>query len=142
MAVTILYTDTDAIRATIGLDDSDVEDTVLTTQFLDLQMTRELDKFYPTHSTDFFAIPTVADQLKLWCTYFGALRLAESPLAAPFKLGTGKDEFTRFPMDWDALKMDLKAKLAEIQEDLTPATTTGHTLFSKSTPASDPIDNT
>lgn len=135
----ILYTTTDAIRGAIGVDDSDIEDEIITGQDMALQMEYELLKFMPDHE-DQSLDDLVEMKLKLWCMWFGALRLAESPLATPKKLGTGKDEYERFVIDWDALRMRAQSKLAEMTKELVPAYGSTNTIMGKATPAYNPIE--
>jgi len=127
MAVEILYTNTDAIRSLIGLDDADVEDAMIVSQDMEAQMLLELEDWLPTHEEEFYATELSERRLKLWCGWFGALRLAESPLAIPKALGTGKDEYERFVVDWDLIKRTAKNKMAKLQEALVPAV--GSTAF-------------
>lgn len=138
-ATTILYTDVDAIRSAIGVDDDDIEDTVITGQDMELQMTYDLLKLMPDHEAQ-SVDELVEMKLKLWCMWYGALRLAESPLATPKRFGTGKDEMERFVIDWDELRMRARGKLAELTKELVPSYSSAITLFGKATPAYNPIE--
>jgi len=139
MAVAILYTTTDAIRSAIGTDESDIDDTILLGQDMELQMTYDLVKLMPDHE-DQSGDELVEMKLKLWCMWYGALRLAESPLAIPKALGTGKDEFLRFEIDWEALRIRASGKLAELTKELVPAYTSFNTVMGKATPDYNPIE--
>lgn len=137
--VDILYTTTDAIRGAIGVDDSDIEDSLITGQDMALQMEHALLKFFPDHEAE--SIDELVEmKLKLWCMWFGALRLAESPLAVPKRLGTGKDEFERFIIDWEALRFRAKGKLAELVKELVPTYTAAKSIMGKATPDYNPIE--
>ena len=138
-AIKILYTDVDAIRSAIGVDDDDIEDTVITGQGMELQMAYELGKIVPDHET-LFDTDLGEVKLRLWCMWFGALRLAESPLAVPKRFGTGKDEMERFTIDWDALKAIARAKLAELTVELVPTYSSSSTVMGKATPGYNPIE--
>lgn len=120
MTATVLYTDTDAIRSAIGVDDADIEDAMITSQYMADQMRAELLSFFPTYETDFYD-PSVAVKLKLWCMWFGALRIAESPLAIPVSLSTGKDIYERFPVDWELVKDTAKKNMAKLKEAMVPS---------------------
>ncbi|RLA43135.1 MAG: hypothetical protein DRR06_12860 [Gammaproteobacteria bacterium] len=137
--LTVLYTTTNAIRSVIGVDDADIEDEMITGQDMEAQMALALEKFTLTHASDIFD-PTKAPSLKLWCMWFGGLRLAESPLAIAQAYGTGKDEFSRFVIDWEALRKLAKEKLAELQEEIVPTVATGFSLMGKATPDYNPIE--
>jgi hypothetical protein len=142
-SVTVLYTNTDAIRSAIGVDDADVSNAMITSQDMTLQMNVALTKFLPTHVVDFAASATVENQLRLWCMWYGAWRLAESPPAVPKRLSTGKDEYERFPINWKELAKNARAHLDELEEALVPTTGgSGLTIMGKATPDSDPITNT
>jgi len=138
-SVDVLYTNTVAIRSAIGVDEADIENDMITGQEMEAQMTLALAKFNPTHATDQYD-PTKLPALKLWCMWFGALRLAESPPAIAKKYGTGKDEWERFDIDWEALKNTAKTKLAELQEEVTPTVAENFTMMGKATPAYNPIE--
>lgn len=138
-ATTILYTDVDAIRSAIGVDDDDVEDSIITGQNMALQMEYDLLKLMPDHEAQ-SSDELVEMKLKLWCMWYGALRLAESPLAVPKRLGTGKDEYERFVIKWDELRMRARAKLAELTKELVPTYTSANTVFGKATPDYNPIE--
>lgn len=139
MAVNILYTNTDAIRSAVGLDDSDVEDSIITAQHMKEQMTLALAKFLPTHEDDAYD-PEIKVVMTLWCMWFGALRLAESPLATPKQFGNGKDDLQRFDVDWEALRALARKKLTELEEELAPTVVAGSFSFmGKATPAYNPV---
>lgn len=138
MTATILYTNTDAIRAAVGLDDADVEDSVLVDQNLDIQMELALAEFLPNHEDDTID-ETIEKKVKLWCMWYGALALAESPLATPKALGTGKDEYERFDIDWEALQKRARGKLDALREALTPKISDTFSIMGKSTPDYNPI---
>jgi len=138
--ITVLYTDTDAIRSAIGADSSDIEDTIITGQSMALQMQMDLEKFMPDHATQFYSSTDIANRLQLWCMWYGAWRLAQSPPALPRKLTTGKDEYQRFSVDWKALVETARTRLDGLQEELVPNTSgTAFTIMGKATPSRDPI---
>ena len=135
----VLYTTTDAIRSAIGVDDADLEDSIILDQGMADQMELALLKFMPDHE-DQIDDELVELKLKLWCMWFGALRIAESPLAVPKRLGTGKDEYERFNIDWEGLRVRARGKLAELLVELVPATSNAVTLMGKATPDYNPIE--
>lgn len=139
VSVDVLYTNTNAIRSAIGVDAADIENEMIVDQDMESQMSVALAKFNPTHTTDKFD-PSKLPALKLWCMWFGALRLAESPPAIAKKYGTGKDEWERFDIDWEALKKTAREKMAELQEGITPATSATFSLMGKATPDYNPIE--
>lgn len=139
VSVDVLYTNTNAIRSAIGVDAADIENEMITGQDMESQMVVALNKFNPDHVTDKF-VPAKLPALKLWCMWFGALRLAESPPAIAKKYGTGKDEWERFDIDWDKLKANAQEKLAELQEEITPTVAVGFQMMGKATPDYNPIE--
>lgn len=136
---TILYTTTDKIRACIGCDDQDLPDEVVNGQELELLMLERLSDVYPTHETDFSEAGE--RRLALWCMYFGALTLIEdSSLAISQKYQSNTDQLSRFDIDFEKLKEELRKKLAMVESKLAP--TVYGTMFSimgKATPAYDPV---
>lgn len=136
----VLYTTTDAIRSVVGVDDADIEDSLIVWQDMEAQMKMALEKFSTTHATDILDAAK-GPAIKLWCMWFGGLRIAESPTAVAKKFTTGKDEWERFDIDWDKLRSLAKEKLAELQEEITPSTSssTPVSLMGKATPAYNPI---
>lgn len=134
----VLYTTTNAIRSVIGLDDADIEDSLIIDQNMAGQMSAALALFNPTHAADIFN-PAKKVNLELWCMWFGGLRLAESPAAIAKKYGTGKDEWERFDIDWEALQKKAREELAKLQETITPAIEEGFQVMGKATPTYNPI---
>ena len=139
VSVDVLYTNTNAIRSAVGVDGADIENEMITGQEMESQMNVALSKFNPTHATDKFD-PTKLPALKLWCMWFGALRLAEMPTAIAKKYSTGKDEWERFDIDWEELKRVARKNLAELQEGITPSVTAGFSIMGKATPDYNPIE--
>lgn len=137
--VKVLYTTTSAIKAAIGVDDADIEDTLITDQNMADQMASALVLFNPTHATDIFN-QAKKPKLEMWCMWFGALRLAESPLSIAKKYGTGKDEWERYDVDWEALRKLAGEKLAELQDSITPTAATVFSMVGKATPDYNPIE--
>ena len=135
----VLYTSTNAIRSAIGVDGADIENEMITGQGMASQMSLALGKFNPTHATDQFD-PTKLPALKLWCMWFGALRLAEMPTAIAKKFSTGKDEIERFDIDWEELKRVARKNLAELQEGIAPLVSAGFSIMGKATPDYNPIE--
>ena len=143
MTAIILYTDTDAIRSAMGIDDADMEDAMFTGQQLENQMLEDLDTLRPAHATEIFSgSASLQRKLSLWCMWFGALRIAQSPLATPKRISTGKDELERFVVNWQALEELAKRKLAELDKALSPTVPESFTMMGKATPDSNPITNT
>ena len=52
--VKVLYTTTAAIKAAIGVDEADIEDSIIVDQNMADQMSAALSMFNPTHASDFF----------------------------------------------------------------------------------------
>lgn len=139
MTAAVLYTDTDAIRACVGVDANDVEDTIITYQGMVDEMSLRLDILFPTHAT---ATGDDAKRLALWCQYYAAYHLLTSGrLSIPFLLSTGKDEYRRFQVDFDQIVKAIAAKLRGVQADLSGesvATAAILSMVSKATPSYDP----
>ena len=143
--LSILYTTAASIRATIGLDDADMDDDALAALNLDMQMRVTLSGMLPDYETLYTESSLKAFQLSLWCQYFGALFIVElGPLGIAQKYQANNDQWSRFNnIDWDALKQSLKAWMKKI-EDLLKNPTALETakrfsIMGKSTPDYDPI---
>lgn len=121
MAIQILYTTSDAIRAAIGIDEDDLSDAIVAGQFLDLLMMEGLQDVMPDYETQADASDTVLNRLKLWCTYFGALSLvSDAQLGIPMKIQANTDAMQRFQIDFEKLKENLAAKVAWVEAKLNP----------------------
>lgn len=136
---TILYTTTDKIRACIGCDDQDLPDAVVNGKELELLMLERLSDVYPTHETE--SSEAGERRLALWCMYFGALTLIEdSSLSIAQKIQSNTDQLSRFDIDFEKLKEELRRKLAMVESKLTPAVYgTVFSIMGKATPAYDPV---
>lgn len=136
---TILYTTTDKIRACIGCDEEDLPDAVVNGQELELLMLERLSDVYPTHETE--ATEAGERRLALWSMYFGALTLIEdSTLSLAQKIQSNTDQLSRFDIDFERLKEELRKKLAMVESKLAPEVYgTPFSIMGKATPAYDPV---
>lgn len=151
--IPVLYSDTDAIRAAIGVTDVELPDAMFGAQGLEMQMRVSLYRKVPTHGTVYLAGMEsdasaadvyAADLLALYCMYFGAIRAVEMVLALRQQVSDGKQEVSRFNVDWQKLTAALQRKLDEIGSALVEAvngTTSGVSYFGKASPDYDPVAN-
>lgn len=140
--LTILYTTTDEVRATLGLDDTDVSDTKLYDQNLDLQMLERLETVSPTHETLNLAGGTPARRLKLWCQYYGALLFVRSSAFAVLKSHhINTDQLTRYDVDWDTVGKNLEKQVNLYEAKLlgTDRSTLAYPLFGSVAPSFNPV---
>lgn len=135
----IVYTTTEKIRAAIGCDDQDLPDEIINNQNLDLLMYDRLDDVYPAHESA--ATDQLERRLALWCMYFGALTLIEdSTLSLAMKIQSNTDQIQRFDIDFEALKQELRNKLAILEDKLNPDMfATAFSVMGKAPPDYDPI---
>lgn len=157
MTVTVLYTNSDAIRAVAGVDDHDVSDATLTARKLDLELSADLRVWLPTHATVYSegtapgATASEQDQanlLILYATYFCAAQVVENaPLSMLQSVGDGKNTQSRFSKaDLTALRERLREKADQFRQaliDLVPGGVgaTSLTLFSGVGLGVDPVTN-
>ena len=151
--VHILYSDTAAIRAAIGVTGKELPDNLFTDQQLELQVKTSLYKLFPTYDTLYTTGVSseaeadeayVSDLLTLYCTYYGAVRSIEMIMAMRQKITDGKQAVERFAIDWVALLEVMKARLAEIVDALDDVLNTsdgGTAYFGKAVPDYDPVAN-
>jgi hypothetical protein len=141
MTIPILYTTTESIRATIGIDEDDVDDDALLQQNLEYQMQERLDEWLPTHATVYAATAEGYRRLTLWCQYFGALRVLEdNQLAIPQKIQANTDQMSRFTVDFEAMKADLRTRLVNIENKLNvPTTAVRFSVMGSSAAGYDPV---
>lgn len=111
--IAIALTNTDQIRAVLGCDINDLPDDMLVGRQLDLLAYDELAEVYSGYEDPPNDI--VESRLALWCMYFCALAVIEdAPLALRLKEQLNNDQMQRFPIDFEALKRDLRVKLARL----------------------------
>lgn len=119
--IAILYTNSDAIRSSIGVDENDVSDAMIAAQNLDMQMIERLSEIAPTYETIFDSSDDGERRMTLWCQYFGALTLLENAaLAIPQKIQANNDQLSRFQVDFEAIKESLRGKLKTLENKVNP----------------------
>jgi hypothetical protein len=153
MTTAVLFTDTDAIRAALGVTTKELPDSMLTGQQLETQMKVDLYSWLPTYQTLYDAQSesgVTADQLQivdlltLYCMYYGALRACEMILSYRAKVTDGKQAVDRFAVDWKALLETMKQRLADVRallEGLLGIGTNKVVFFAKASPDYDPVTN-
>jgi len=140
----ILFTTSESIRATVGLDADDVPDSILQDQNLDLQMQDRLTEFLPAYEDYFAQSEDNERNLILWCQYYGALQLISiCQLGIPEKFQANNDIIGRFQVKFDALAASLLTKIGKLELKITnPGVSAGDiipVLISKSVPNYNPI---
>jgi hypothetical protein len=108
----ILYTDTDQVRAVIGITDKDMSDTQITVRAPDKELTFDLLSWCPNYAT-ISSTPPFGDALQLFSTYFIARLLVNSlQLGAMKAIGDGENTMERFsPADWDKIYSKLDERV-------------------------------
>lgn len=140
-AIKVLYTTVASIRATIGVDENDLPDDMVVDQNLHLAMAEALSVFYPDHEDLFDSTETIERRLTLWCQYFGALALLEnSALGIPQKIQANNDQLSRFSIDFEQLKADLRRKITDLENRLQGKTSAAAvTIMGISVPNYNPV---
>lgn len=154
MGTAVLYTNTDAIRAAVGVTDTEIPDSMVTDQQMERQVKTALYSWLPTYATLYATGSAdgateeevyVKDLLVLYCTYYGAVRMVEMIMAMRQRVSDGKSEVERFVIDWSALLEALKGRLDEVQSLLEEEVNPSHggpSYFGVATPDYDPVTNT
>ena len=137
--IRILYTTSDSIRATIGVDENDLSDDMLAAQNLDLAMLERLDTILPTFEAIHDGSDAGERRMTLWCQYFGALHLLENATLGFLQhLQANNDKVARFAVDFEVLKDSLRKKLAQMEYKM-GAASTKVTLLSRAIPDFNPV---
>lgn len=138
------YTDSDKVRAALGVDSVDVGDDVLVDMMLAEELTLDLDGWLPGHAS---LTGNSLTALNLYAASFCALSALDGrELLYPYLFKDGKAETRRFQVDLQKLKSDLAARVAKwkakIQalENIAPtAPVSGGYIFGSAAPATDPV---
>lgn len=153
MGASILYTSTDAIRAVVGVTETEVPDAMITDQHLEMQLKTSLYGWLPTYAAIYTdgtgATPTaeqeyMKDLLVSYCMFFGGVRIVEMILALRESVGDGKSQVTRFDLNFGELLSTLKGRMSEAQEALKEVlnpSSGGTSYFGAATPDYDPVSN-
>ena len=115
----LLYTDTDRIRAVLGVDEKDLSDEQITARDLEKELRIELLSWVSNYAalmvTGLGTAATevqvsIADALSLYCTYYCSIRAIKTlQMAAPQRVSDGQNALDRFAtIDWQGLTLDLK----------------------------------
>jgi hypothetical protein len=121
--ITILYTNTDKIRAALGVDDNDVKDARIVALDLEKELKLDFISWLPLysafHTTSVAPSATeaqrnIGDALVLYSMYYCATQVAKTlRLAAPQTVSDGKNALGRFDgIDWQALTINMKERAA------------------------------
>lgn len=139
--ITVLYTNTDSIRASIGVDENDVSDAMISSQNLDMQMIERLTEIAPTYETIYDNSDEGERRLTLWCQYFGALSLLENAsLAIPQKIQANNDQLARFSVDFESIKKSLRDKIKQLENKINPpVAAVAHSLMGISPAGYNPV---
>lgn len=140
-SIKVLYTTVASIRATIGVDDNDISDSMILDRNLHLAMLERLSDIMPTHEDAFDASETNERRLTLWCQYFGALQLLEdTSLGIPQKIQANNDQLSRFAVDFEELKNSLRKKITDLENKLLGKTSAAAvTIMGISQPSYNPV---
>lgn len=154
---TPVFTTTEAVRASVGIDQVDLPDARLLDAQFDLELRIDFSSWYPGALTALVPAEPVGveaallrDTLQMFCKYFCALRLASSPLTFIQLYSDGKAEQRRFTnFDWAEMAANFGAKLetyrsaviAQVPGEVTWDSSTAQ-LIGISTPNYNPITNT
>jgi len=155
MSQFILYTDTDQIRSTFGLEEEEVSDDLLSFRGLEKELKLDLIDWLPTHATLYAAGKSISatdtqksitDALNLYCTYFCCSISAESlPMLAAQAITDGKNGMDRFStIDWKALSKYMSGRMAYYKSlilrlNASTSTTTTYSPFTKVGLTTDPV---
>jgi hypothetical protein len=149
------YTDTNAIRASIGVDSADCEDSLIIDSNLELELEVDLEEWLPTHATIFStgngSGATLSQKLQknyllLYAQWFCAYELVCRFLAIPQIVSDGKNQINRFAtIDLNQVKTLAGERKSKYRQKLDAAVNSSSvsqlTLMRISTPNYDPVTN-
>lgn len=146
------YTNTDEIRAVIGVTDNEVSDDQLLDMLLEKRLLSELHNWLPAHAALFdtgAASGATADaendkrNLEIYSAYYCASHINFFQLAIPNSAGDGKNAFKRFEgVDFDELSAKLRGEAEKFKDAILEEETGVPALFGISSPDYDPVTNT
>jgi hypothetical protein len=151
MGAPVLYTDTSAVRAAVGIKDTEVPDSMITDQQMERQLKTALYGWLPTYEALYDAGNAgtatadekyIKDLLISYCLFYCCVRVIEMSLALRQSVGDGKSQVARFVTDMKALRDMYKDRLNEVQaliDDLVTPSEGGVSYFGKATPDYDPV---
>lgn len=157
--ITILYTDSDAVRSALGVESfsdqnlqRELPDTMFSSQDFARQLRAALYSWVPTHA-DIIAAGDApgtdeevhyADLVRNYSLYWCAWRAAMMAYATRRNVGDGKSELQRFEVDWLKLAEEMKKLFEDAQDELMEALNPATTIaFAKRVePDYDPVTNT
>ena len=154
MTAPILYSDTAAIRAAVGVKEKEIPDSYLTDQNLEMQVRTGLHSWLPTYATLYATGASagatdderyVTDLLVAYSMFYGAVRVVEMIMAMRLSVGDGKAEMTRFNVKWSELLEMMRARLSETEDalkDILDMGSSGTDYFGSAVPNYDPVANT
>lgn len=125
MGVEVLYTNTDSIRAVLGLSAQDLSDASIVAANLNLQIEDVLERWLPDHAT----VKTSGEaagatteekrawrRLRLYTQYLGAYLLCDAlQLGAVQQVGDGTAQMRRFSSDIENIKGKMEIRAQEFQ---------------------------
>ena len=154
MAALGTYTNTDAVRGCLGVDQDDCPDRYMVDSQVALELSLDLDGWLPTHATLFTAGTTgtplpaakaIADRIKLYAQWFVTLEFANRPLAVPQIVTDGKAQLDRFKVDLSKVAELAAGKVAKYKNELQGAVDGSQTVapytnyVNVATPGADPV---
>ena len=155
MTITIGYTNSDAVRAAVGVTDNEFPDTALSSLLLEKALYLDLYQWVPTHAAVHAAgvasgatteAQMKASSLELYSTWFAARQIANTPFGVLNKITDGKEEVARF-LDAKVLAQvaaHASSQLAEYRqqlEDLQGSAAVTVSVMGAATPSYNPVTN-
>lgn len=147
--IPILYTDSDKILATAGLSSDDLPDEEMLKHTIELELTTDFYLWLPDWATRASTTTTpadrfVADSIVLYCTYYGAVSILESPAFILSKISDGKNAEERLIKDVAATVDRLQFKMNALKQRVLNVIAAGDSTappkqFSLSEPGYDPV---
>ena len=153
MAHQILYTDSDAVRAAVGVKDVEVPDDMLQDQQIERQLKTALYGWLPTYEALYDAGNAsgatadevyIKDLLFSYCLFWCCVRVLEMALAQRKSIGDGKTQIERFDVERKELIAAYKARVDEAKQllsDLVNSSAGAPNFFGKASPDYDPVTN-
>ncbi|WP_422451846.1 hypothetical protein [Endozoicomonas sp. ALC066] len=139
------YTSTEAIRACLGVDDSDVPDSYIIDSSMQVELELNLDEWLPDHASIITGTDRSAKLLKIYSQWYCGYLLTQRPMAMVQEFTDGKSGMKRFNLNQDSLidsalsQAEHYKKLLQKEQGLTDSTVENFSFISISTPTVDPV---
>lgn len=148
MAVLGEYTTTQAIRACLAVDESDIPDTYILESNMQIELELHLDEWLPDHAAIVVGDDRSARLLKMFSQWYCGHLLTQRQLAMIQEFTDGKTRLKRFDVNLDSLaaktlsQVEYYKKLLMKERGIPDSSVNNFSFIAISTPTTDPVTST